>query len=285
MLNLKLKCPHCFAFLMDEEKQLDGVPSIKMKIKFKDTEGTIWLSSAYGSNKFESDVEIPENQEVSFFCTECGKELVSESDCDECKAHLVPLLLEEGGRVRFCSRRGCVNHSLEFKRPETALKLLYETYASDRHPDGEHVHSHDRDTVMNEKERKEIIKNGTFLYAYCPHCKKALIKDNMIELDIINPENEEGTLSISPYLNVFQHKSTIRLSPEQAVKDIKCPHCHKSIIVTDTCPEDNFPAAKITVTSYSKMVDFLFCTKPGCKWHGLTKEDENIILLEDNKEW
>lgn len=282
MLYLKLKCPHCFSFLMDENKLIDGKPSIRLKIGFKDKTGTIWLSSAYGSHTFESDIEIPDNQEVSFYCTECGKELVSEVDCDECKAHLVPLLLEEGGRVRFCSRKGCVNHSLEFKKPETALKLLYDANEYEMTPH-KHLHSHDRGD--REQERKEIIKNGTYLYAYCPHCKKALIKDDMIELDVVNPNDEEGKLNISPYFNVFQHKSTIRLRPDQAVKDIKCPHCHKSIIVKEKCPDDEFPAAKITVTSYSKMVDFYFCTKPGCKWHGLSKEDEEIIQLEDNKEW
>lgn len=270
---------------MDENKLLDDKPSLKLKIKYKDKEGTMWLSGIYGSHKYESDIEIPKNEEVLFFCPTCSEELLAENKCEECNAHMVRINLNEGGRVIFCSREGCVNHSMEFKQPETAMKLLYNTYAYERHPSALGDGKEFRKASDREKERKEIIKSGTYLYSYCPHCKKALMEDNEIKLDIIDNEGKEGKLSLSPYFNVFQHKTTIRLSPNQVVKDIKCPHCHQSLVTEIKCPEDTFPAAKIMITAYSKMVDFYFCTKPGCKWHGLDDNDEEIIALEDRGEW
>lgn len=285
MLYLKMKCPHCNSLLMDNNKLIDGKPSLKLKIKYKDKEGYSWLSGMYGSYKHEEDFEIKKGETVRFFCPECGKELIAESKCDTCDAHMVPILLEEGGRVRFCARSGCSNHYIEFKKAEVALKILYDTYSYEGAPHedvGERIRSTKN---FDEKEKKEIIKHGTFLYTYCPHCQKSLINGNEIELNIINSAGENGTLHLSPYLNVFKHRTTIRLTDGEQIKDISCPHCHKSIVIEEKCPECESKTAQLLVTSSVKLVDFFFCTKPGCKWHGISDEDESMIMLEDSKEW
>ncbi|PIP14132.1 MAG: hypothetical protein COX48_02285 [bacterium (Candidatus Stahlbacteria) CG23_combo_of_CG06-09_8_20_14_all_34_7] len=285
MLYLRMKCPYCGSSLMDENKLIDGKPSLKLKMKYNGNEFFGWLSGMYGSYKHEEEMNIPKSEIVQFFCPECGKELLTEAHCDKCDAHMVSILLEEGGKVRFCSRNGCSNHYIEFKKAEVALKLLYEAYSYEGsiHEDiGEKIRS---SAYYDDIEKKEIIRNGTFLFTYCPHCQKSLIKGNEIELEITNSKGEKGTLHLSPYLNVFKHRSTIRLEVGEEIEDINCPHCKKSIVIDDKCPECGSKTAKILVTSSVKLVDFRFCTKPGCKWHGISDLDESIIMLEDSKEW
>ena len=107
----------------------------------------------------------------------------------------------------------------------------------------------------------------------------------MVELSIINNEGESGTLKLSPYLNVFSHESTIRLPEGTTVKDIRCPYCGESLITQEKCPVCGSDVANILVTSSTKLVDFKFCSKAGCKWHGISEEDEKSIILDDSDEW
>ncbi|MCK4545269.1 hypothetical protein KAU43_06985 [candidate division WOR-3 bacterium] len=290
MIPLKLKCPVCSKSLMDKEKIINGKPSVKLNIDIQGKEGHIWLSSIYGDYKYETDIEIPDDAIVRFFCPVCGDELKAENKCDICSAPMIPLNLEEGGRVRFCSRKGCTNHVIEFKNPEIALKLLYDTYSLDNKINKNEINYKNIEKVLqkqlNKKEaEREVIKNGTFLYPYCPQCKHTLIKDNMIELEIVNKNDEKGLLQLSPYLNIFNHKSTINLPEGEPVKEIHCPHCNESIIINENCPICNSKVAHILVTSSLKLVEFKFCSKSGCKWHGIDKKDEQTIILEDSDEW
>jgi len=70
------------------------------------------------------------------------------------------------------------------------------------------------------------------------------------------------------------------------VKDLKCPHCTKSLIQLDQkCPRCNSDVAKLKVAAMSKMIDFFICAKKGCTWHGLSDDDLQDIILEDSPEW
>jgi len=133
-------------------------------------------------------------------------------------------------------------------------------------------------------ESAEILESGTFLQAYCPHCKKSLIEEDMLKLKI--SDEEEGILMLSPYLNVFSSKSTVYLPEDKAVKDLKCPHCDHTLLEPKIqCEKCNSSVAKIQVTARTKLIDFYLCTKKGCKWHGLSSNDLYDIRLEDSLEW
>ena len=120
----------------------------------------------------------------------------------------------------------------------------------------------------------------------CPHCKKGLIENNMLKFKIEKDDGKIGYLLLSPYLNVFSHKSTIRLPEKKAVKAIKCWHCESSLIEKDKkCPKCGSEIARISVAAMSKMIDFYICSKKGCTWHGLSDEDLKYIIIEDSEEW
>ncbi|NIA23499.1 MAG: class I tRNA ligase family protein [Proteobacteria bacterium] len=168
MIPLKLKCPICSASLMDEKKLIDDKPSLHLIIEIQGKRGDIWLSSIYGNYDYETNIDIPDNAIVRFFCPVCGEELKSESKCDICNAPMIPINLEEGGRVRFCSRKGCTNHVIEFKNPELALKLLYDNYSYNNKNTNEINFKRIEETlkkqVRKDNAEKEIIKKGTFLH-------------------------------------------------------------------------------------------------------------------------
>jgi DNA-directed RNA polymerase subunit RPC12/RpoP len=287
IISLKVKCPLCSASLMDREQKVDNEPGIKLEIAIGDKKGHIWLSSIYESYNYISDLEIPSGAVALFSCPVCHGQITSKDKCDACDAPLIPFHLEEGGKVTICSRAGCKKHAVAFDDLSTALNYFYDKYTY-VHVENmpvttptEHVK-----VITEAEEEKEIIKNGAFLSSYCPHCEKSLIEDRMIKLAIENEKGEKGFLMLSPYLNVFTHKSTVKLPEHQVIKNISCPHCGEKLFIKEKqCPVCNSDIAMMKVAAMTRMIDFYICAKKGCTWHGLSDEDLQSIILEDSKDW
>lgn len=286
-LSLSVKCPVCGVSLMDEKHQVDNEPSISLHIEMGGKKGTIKLSSIYGSYNYSCDIDLPMDEVAHFYCPHCEKEIISNTECLACGANMVPFYLDMGGKVAICSRVGCKNHTVEFENLSDALKKLYQKYGFR----GRAYPIKPSEEIPGKQEKKkdeisEIIQSGTFLQTYCPHCHKSLIEDEMIKLKIINEKNEEGYVMLSPYLNVFTSKSTIFLSEDTIARDLICPHCNTSLKVPGSkCELCQSPIAKINISARTKFIDFLICTKKGCRWHGLSDKDLYDIRIEDSLEW
>ena len=110
---VEVSCARCNHGLMNPSYPIDGYPSIKVTISSGDHHGWLLLSSLYGSHEIEAEQEIPEGQEVDFFCPHCHAELSGAAPCVECGAPMVPMIVRGGGIVQICSRRGCHNHMLD----------------------------------------------------------------------------------------------------------------------------------------------------------------------------
>jgi len=110
---VQLSCPHCNHSLMDPTYQIDGHPSIRMTMSFGRIHGWIRLSCLYGSYTVESEHEIPMDTIVNCFCPHCHAELIGASSCPECGALMIPMIVNKGGMIQICSRRGCKNHMLD----------------------------------------------------------------------------------------------------------------------------------------------------------------------------
>ncbi len=101
--------------------------------------------------------------------------------------------------------------------------------------------------LNEEEEDVEIMKTGTFLQTYCPHCKKSLLENGSIKLHIHRGE-ERGHLLLSPYLNVFTSKTTIRIPEDEFIGDLYCWHCHLPLLVEGgKCGECGSEIAKLVV--------------------------------------
>ncbi|MEI8202066.1 MAG: hypothetical protein WCH34_03585 [Bacteroidota bacterium] len=289
-ISLQVKCPVCNKSLMDDDYKIDNESSIKLFVESAGKTGTLRMSSIYGSYNYLADVDLPANELTKFFCPHCRELLLSNDNCNTCEAPMVSLNLDIGGKISFCSRKGCTDHNIGFEDLSVALKKLYQDYEySPKHKiKQEDVFMHDK----KEKEKsdaeitKEIIETGSFLQIYCPHCKKTLIEDAMFKLRIINEKNEMGYLMLSPYLNVFSSKSTIYLPEEKELNDIRCFQCDASLKVPERkCDKCGTTIAKVMVSAHTKMIDFYICARKGCIWHGLSENDLEDIRLEDSVEW
>ena len=127
-LIVNVKCPYCRKSLMDNEKQIEGYPSVKTKIQHRDKNGLLYLSSIFGSYEIISDIYVPKEEMVLFFCPECNASLLLKDLCEECKAPLAYLELIDGGTVRICSRRGCKYHFMDYSNFAQKLSAFYDTY-------------------------------------------------------------------------------------------------------------------------------------------------------------
>lgn len=110
---INVNCPHCNHSLKDETFFIDGQPSIRVTISSDHKQGWLRLSCLYGSYNFASEFDVPTDSVVNFFCPHCGVEFPSTLDCPVCAAPMVPMLVDGGGIVQICSRRGCKNHLLD----------------------------------------------------------------------------------------------------------------------------------------------------------------------------
>lgn len=288
-IKLRLKCPSCGHSLMDDENLIDDASSIKVVIEVDDQKGLLRLSSIYGCYTIESEFEIPEQKIARFYCPSCNKPLKDESTCDLCQAPMVLFQLEEGGSVKICSRRGCKKHSLEFGSRELAMSKFYETYSVGGTGDLEEStrEGAQKQIVSEDEAIHKIIREGTFLSSYCPHCQQSLIDDeDGLSLTVINKNGEEGLLVLSPYLDVFSNQSTIQIPKGSEVMDLKCPKCKHSLIDPEIhCERCGSQAALINVSAMRELISFYICLRKGCHWHGISTEDAHLIALEDSMEW
>jgi predicted RNA-binding Zn-ribbon protein involved in translation (DUF1610 family) len=133
---------------------------------------------------------------------------------------------------------------------------------------------------------RTVLKSGSYLRASCPHCEASLIQDDMIRLDTTSPDGDDGWVELSPYLNVFDRRSSMELPEGEQVQDMRCPHCGKSLVVPGaTCARGDSHVACFMVGISSVRVPLWFCMRVGCPWHRIDPEDIHKIILDDSMEW
>lgn len=137
-------------------------------------------------------------------------------------------------------------------------------------------------SLFNSVETK-YIKYGSYLHIYCPHCNKSLNVekgDDKYILINVKFKEQEGYIKLSPFLNVFDIETDLPLQEGDVVDDMTCPHCKASFIVDNECEAcKTAKVAEFIVSAFSKLIPFFICTKYGCKWHGLSKRDEKLIMI------
>jgi NADH-quinone oxidoreductase subunit E len=112
---IQVNCPRCNHSLMDRDHLVDGHPSIRVTVSYGQEHGWLRMSSLYGSYSIESGGEIPVDMVVNFFCPHCHTELVGAWNCAVCDAPMVPMIVQGGGMIQICSRRGCKSHMLDLE--------------------------------------------------------------------------------------------------------------------------------------------------------------------------
>ena len=120
-------CPNGHQLCTDEKK-IHGFPSLKVKIKYKDQEGILYLDPEYGSydNIFEG-VKMPKGGTAEFFCPECGTTLTDPQDtCQLCSSPMFVFNLPNGGIIEGCLKNGCVYHKMKIVDAEQLIARTFE---------------------------------------------------------------------------------------------------------------------------------------------------------------
>lgn len=128
-LQVNVKCPYCKRSFMAEDKMIDGYPSIKVTIQLGDKRGLLYLSSIYGSYSALSEISVPLEEIVLFFCPHCYSSLLTKYLCDKCQAPMTSFKLLHGGEAKICSRRGCKKHQIEFSSLDQEISEFYKVYS------------------------------------------------------------------------------------------------------------------------------------------------------------
>lgn len=110
---VEVSCARCNHSLMDPAHPVDGYPSIQVTVSFDRHHGWLRLSCLYGSYTVEREHDRPMDAVGNFFCPHCHAELAGASQCPDCSAPMVPMIVRGGGIVQICSRRGCKGHMLD----------------------------------------------------------------------------------------------------------------------------------------------------------------------------
>ena len=138
---------------------------------------------------------------------------------------------------------------------------------------------------MTEPKKDELkkIPAGTELSVFCPHCHQGLGQYDpkagkaWFRLHV-KSGGKEGELLLSPKMEDFSRESTIDLPDGTEVKELSCPLCRTSLIEKEGhCGICDSPVARLMVSVQSKLIPFFICTRVGCRWHGISKADEQRI--------
>lgn len=134
---------------------------------------------------------------------------------------------------------------------------------------------------------RSTIQQNTYLNCWCPHCSAALNEDDKAIFEIQNNRGEVGISKVSPYLNVLDRESTIHVDDDEELADVRCPHCHASLIEPDQlCKEDGCKMLCFHVSvSNSIRLKLVVCVRRSCRWYVMSEEDNERLILRDSHEW
>lgn len=110
---MEIRCPKCNHSWMDPEYLINDYPSIRVTVSFMRKHGWLRLSSLYGVYSSAWEHEPEKDTIVNIFCQHCHSEIVSASNCNECRAPMLPMIIQGGGIISICSRYGCKSHMLD----------------------------------------------------------------------------------------------------------------------------------------------------------------------------
>ena len=292
-IALDLNCPSCHTTLMDTMVRIDDMPAVHCLIQVPGPnpklprQVPIWFSSIYGSFAFQCEHTLAANERMVLICPACQSHLDGERLCSSCGDPMVSLEMTTGGRLTVCTHRGCKQHLIELGDDVPALERLFNV--PDR-PAGENVPSplHPRRirAGYTPDSHQSIIESGSFLESYCPHCRESLIEGDDLVFTIETNEGRIGKFSLSAFLNVTTHASTVEVPRAEELKDLRCSRCDHTLLVAEPpCGECGSRTAMFHVAAMRKLIGFHICLRMKCNWHGISAEDTQLLALEDSTEW
>ncbi len=122
-----VSCPNGHS-LCDDKVKIHDKPSIKVKARYKDQDGYMFLDPVYGSyDNIEKGISLPKGAVVELFCPECGMSLTDPSEtCQLCSSPMYIFHLPKGSIVEGCLKKGCMFHKMKIVDAEQQIARLFE---------------------------------------------------------------------------------------------------------------------------------------------------------------
>ncbi len=94
--------------LMDNQMKIDGMASIKIKVKSNDEEGFVFLDPLYGKHRNQYSIQLNGKKEIGIMCPECSTSLVEEGKlCPRCGSSVYILDIPSQGKLEGCISKQC----------------------------------------------------------------------------------------------------------------------------------------------------------------------------------
>ncbi|OQX88965.1 two-component sensor histidine kinase [candidate division KSB1 bacterium 4484_87] len=94
--------------LMDAQMRIDGLPSIKLKIKINGKESFVYLDPIYGRNHCRSEIPLKNNTPIEILCPKCDISLIDkDEECPKCGMPIYLLEIPGKGQLRGCFTDDC----------------------------------------------------------------------------------------------------------------------------------------------------------------------------------
>lgn len=117
--------------LLDNEVKIDGLPSIKVKVRSNGNENIVYVDPVYGKLRNIYTQDYTEKKETQYVCPECNISLIEEDkSCPKCDSQI--LYFDTGGQgfYEVCSHKGCTWAKWDFV-DSAGLKEYIEIKISD----------------------------------------------------------------------------------------------------------------------------------------------------------
>ncbi len=94
--------------LMDNEIKIEGMPSIKVRVRSEGSEGFINLDPMYGKCGHQYGIEIDIKKQIDILCPQCNTSLIEAGKkCPKCGSPVFNFEVPSNGIFEGCTRKGC----------------------------------------------------------------------------------------------------------------------------------------------------------------------------------
>lgn len=94
--------------LLDNEVKIDGIPSIKVKVRQNGEDSIIHLDPVYGKIRNIYDQNYKEKKDSQYLCSECNTSLIIEKKrCPKCDSPIIGIEVPSQGIYEVCATKGC----------------------------------------------------------------------------------------------------------------------------------------------------------------------------------
>ncbi len=94
--------------LMDQETRIDGLPTVKLKLRVNGKETFVYLDPIYGKNRIKLELPVHADDKIEILCPKCNISLVDPKEkCSRCNAPVYVLEIPGKGELRGCFTSDC----------------------------------------------------------------------------------------------------------------------------------------------------------------------------------